>query len=246
MKKAKINLNDGVMLLGGANPGAKLSGAVSGMRDYIEARSEQDFIREIKAGISAGDPVRLDVYEDEYPAFKGAVDKLRSAGVAVGEGFSKHADGLCEAAGFGRFVITPPGFTDPKASDAAGKANLYYSQEEITRIFWQCCYDYRFLWPDAEKTRAMIERNRVNAVKGGKLAPSHYTDAKIAEVFKDYRRRHPHDHVSIWDASNAIIRDGRPLEKYKTIAGLWNRIGRIAKGWGVTREQWYQHLDLTL
>ena len=158
MKKAKINLNDGVMLLGGANPGAKLSGAASGMRDYIEARSAQDFIREIKAGISAGDPVRLDVYIDEYPAFSQAVDKLRSAGVAHGTGYYKHADANCDAAGFGRFVVTPPGFTFPKANDAAGKANLFYSQEEITRIFWRCCYDYRFLWPEVEKLNAEVKK----------------------------------------------------------------------------------------
>jgi len=158
MKKAKINLNDGVMLLGGAAPGAKLSGAVSGMRDYIEARSPQDFIREIKARISAGDPVRLDVYEDECPAFNRAVDKLRSAGVAHGLGYQKHADANCDAAGFGRFVVTPPNFTFPKANDAAGKANLYYSQEEITRIFSSTYMDYRILMPEVEKLNAEIKK----------------------------------------------------------------------------------------
>jgi hypothetical protein len=97
-----------------------------------------------------------------------------------------------------------------------------------------------YLEPDAKRGRAQVVQCRTNASIGGKAA-AHYTDAEIESAFKEYKRRNPGR--TAWDAAQALIRNGQPLDGYKTVTGPWNRTERIAdRKWTLTREEWFEGL----
>ena len=96
------------------------------------------------------------------------------------------------------------------------------------------------LEPLANKERKRVRELRKNAPKGGK-ATAHYTDSEVTAAFTDYKTRNPGK--SAWDAANALIRKGAPLDKWKHPNSAWNRTERIAdKQLGITRQAWFDNL----
>jgi hypothetical protein len=94
--------------------------------------------------------------------------------------------------------------------------------------------------PLAQKGQAQVDQCRANAPKGGK-SRGNYTDAQIQQAFAQYKQRNPGK--TAWDAAQALIREGQPLDGFKTVTGPWNRIARMAGSqWGVTRDDWFSGL----
>jgi hypothetical protein len=92
----------------------------------------------------------------------------------------------------------------------------------------------------ADEVRKRKRHLRRIAPKGGR-ATAHYTDAEIVSVFTAYKNRHPG--TSAWDAANALIRRGQPLDKYKTVTGPLNRATRIAQNaQSLTLKVWFDEL----
>jgi len=88
-----------------------------------------------------------------------------------------------------------------------------------------------------EKRLAQV---RSIASKGGK-STAHYTYAQITVAFTDYRERNPGK--TAWEAANALIRKGQPLDKYKKVTGPWNQAKRIAENTlGLSVEDWFADL----
>lgn len=95
--------------------------------------------------------------------------------------------------------------------------------------------------PVAAIQKTMREHMRTIASAGGK-ATAHYTDAEVAQAFADYKSRTKGKRA--WDAANALIRKGQPLDKWKHPNSAWNRVKRIAKAQGksVTPDDWFANL----
>lgn len=95
----------------------------------------------------------------------------------------------------------------------------------------------------ADKKKQADMQSRGVAHLGGK-ATAHYTDAQVTQAFREYKLRHSHNSpCSPWDAANALVRDGQPLDGYKDYQGPWKRIKRMAdNGHGITPEQWFNDL----
>jgi len=91
----------------------------------------------------------------------------------------------------------------------------------------------------AEKSVSGVVQNIENAPRGG-AATAHYNNGQIEQAFRDYKQRNPQK--SLWDAANALIRQGMPLDKWKRYTSAWSRIDRIAKNIGITRDEWFEGL----
>lgn len=91
------------------------------------------------------------------------------------------------------------------------------------------------------KTDAAAQRKRVQnlkqiAPKGG-TARAHYTHMKIKVEVERYTKRNPKH--SAWDAANALMRKGQPLDKYKRVTGLWSLMQRMAKDCGLPVDEFF-------
>jgi hypothetical protein len=85
------------------------------------------------------------------------------------------------------------------------------------------------------KTGAAAKRKQDTHCKqiaphGGK-ARAHYKHAEIKDEVARFAKRNPK--CSPWDAANALIRKGQPLDKYKRVTGLWSLMQRMAKDYGL-------------
>jgi hypothetical protein len=95
--------------------------------------------------------------------------------------------------------------------------------------------------PDVSRGRKQLKQVRKIAKSGGKASPSKYSDLVVTAAFEVFKKRNPQ--AGVWDAANALIRGGMPLDKFKGVTGPWNRIGRIAQDQlGITRAEWYSGL----
>jgi hypothetical protein len=99
--------------------------------------------------------------------------------------------------------------------------------------------------PYAARGRKQLQQVQDIAPIGGK-ATAHYTDADVTKAFTDFKKRNPRNprnpRKGAWEAANALIREGQPLARYKTVTSPWNRIERIAKGLGISRDDWFDDL----
>ncbi len=153
----------------------------------------------------------------------------------------------------------------PMVRITAEEANLRISKmNKINRIFGPKTPDEEKVFAhilrslehdygnEMRKERAKLERKEDDRVQhfvqhlaeiaplGGK-ATAHYTDEEVTRAFTDFKQRN--SKKSAWDAANALIREGKPLSRYKKVTGPWNRIKRIAKSQsGVTLEEWFDEL----
>jgi hypothetical protein len=93
---------------------------------------------------------------------------------------------------------------------------------------------------DVERGKKQLQQVKTIAPKGGQ-ATAHYTNDEVRNAFAEYRKRNPGK--SAWDAANALIRNGNPLQKWKGVSSAMNRIKRIAKNTdGVSVDDWFSNL----
>ena len=187
------------------------------------------------------EPVVVEVHDSEVDALGAAIDILLKAG--WGYSYHLHLNEERDAEGWGRFAFVAPGVTMPKQSDRRARLRMFFSDEEIVDTALHSFRDHRVMRDSWERGIKNLQTCRAIAKRGGDSSPSKYKDAEIEAAYTQYRERHTTG--TVWEATNALIRAGQPLDKYQHVNSLWQRIDRIAKSWNgenATRDYWFRHL----
>lgn len=160
-----------------------------GWRCFMEARTFQDFKKIIDAALkkNPGEPIRLDVHDQELVELKKIQDRYRG-----GSNVSLHREILRDWAGFLRCVFYPPGMPMPKTDAEIAKSS--YTTDEIVEGFVNRTYDHHFMEPVIEelksKNEVLTDGHRElgegNAMLQAALAT--WKADKAADMLSDWRR----------------------------------------------------------
>lgn len=130
-----------------------------------------------------------------------------------------------------------------KNPDVSGERVILFldSEQEAERVRALVAEETgRRMAPDAVRGHKQKKTCVKNAAKGGK-ATAHYSDADVTQAFTRFRMDNPGK--SLWDACNALIRTGRPLDNWKNVNSAYNRTKHIAcNRYGITAQAWFDAL----
>ncbi len=205
----------------------------------MKKRSAQWFVNAVKKSVARDPaaPVRFDTEDaDEYNNAKRAFRILEAScpqwGITLGSRYPQNRE-IWEMT-IKRVAFLGP--ECPKPKDDIERAHACYSQDEIMQLFFGNVSELRWILPDVKRGRKQLETCRNNARPAGKKR-AHYTHKQITFAFQRFKR--DNQTKTVWDAAAALIRPGKELDHYRTVDGLWKIVGSIAKGLGITREEWY-------